>query len=213
MMSDKRIDFKKLVGSIHQVHDELTAQASRAVNVSLTLRNWLIGAYIAEYELNGADRAEYGDRLFEELSSALQAKGMTRCERRELYRYSAFYTVYPQIVESVTPKLLFLGDQALEKVETLSPQSGMSGKELVQKLSFSHLSELVNVDDPLKRSFYEMECIRGGWSVRELKRQIGSLSDRQVAALKKMMSRYIDQIPACADVREELGLPEPKAKK
>jgi len=174
-MSDKRIDFEKLVGSIHQVHDELSAQASRAVNVSLTLRNWLIGAYIAEYELNGADRAEYGDRLFEELSSALQAKGMTRCERRELYRYSAFYTVYPQIVESVTPKLLFLGDQALEKVETLSPQSGMSGKELVQKLSFSHLSELVNVDDPLKRSFYEMECIRGGWSVRELKRQIGSL--------------------------------------
>jgi hypothetical protein len=50
-------DFEKLVDTIRLVHDALAAQANRAVNISLTLRNWLIGCYIAEYEQNGEDRA------------------------------------------------------------------------------------------------------------------------------------------------------------
>jgi len=43
-------NFEKLVGSIQQVHEDIAAQAGRAVNISLTMRNWLIGCYIAEYE-------------------------------------------------------------------------------------------------------------------------------------------------------------------
>jgi hypothetical protein len=50
----------RLVQQIQQTHQELSAQASKAVNVSLTLRNWLIGLYITEYEQQGKDRAEYG---------------------------------------------------------------------------------------------------------------------------------------------------------
>ena len=42
-------------------------------------------------------------------------------------------------------------------------------------MSFTHLAELIRIDDPLKRAFYEIECIRGNWSVRELKRQVASL--------------------------------------
>jgi len=61
-------DFEKLVGVIRRVHEEMAAQAGRAVNISLTLRNWMIGAYIAEYELSGADRASYGDALLSELA-------------------------------------------------------------------------------------------------------------------------------------------------
>ena len=64
--------FANLVQSIQHIHDELAAQACRAVNVSLTLRNWLIGCYIAEYELRGKDRAEYGERLLDELASELK---------------------------------------------------------------------------------------------------------------------------------------------
>ena len=51
----------------------------------------------------------------------------------------------------------------------------MDGRTLVSRLSFTHLAELVAIDDPLKRAFYEMECIRGNWSVRTLKRQIATL--------------------------------------
>ena len=66
-----QLDFNQLVVAIRYADTELSAQASRAVNVSLTLRNWLIGYYIAEYELNGADRAVYGEKILLELSLRL----------------------------------------------------------------------------------------------------------------------------------------------
>lgn len=69
------LDFCALVGAIRQVSDNLTAQAGRAVNISLTLRNWMIGAYIDEYELCGADRANYGDKLLVNLSRELKKHG------------------------------------------------------------------------------------------------------------------------------------------
>ncbi len=66
-------DLECLARSIQTAHQELAQQASRAVNVSLTVRNWVIGHYIAEYELNGADRATYGDRLLERLAVRLRS--------------------------------------------------------------------------------------------------------------------------------------------
>jgi len=64
----QEMNFNSLVAAIQQVHYELSAQASRAVNVSLTMRNWFIGCYIAEYELHGADRTVYGDKLLSALA-------------------------------------------------------------------------------------------------------------------------------------------------
>ena len=177
----------ELTGAIHRIHDELADQASRAVNISLTLRNWLIGCYIEEYERTGKDRAEYGERLMDTLAAELTALGVPRCDRRELYRYRQFYLVYPQIVEALTPQLKpYLGSliqqlEVTEKskgiriVESVTPKSQIDGKTLVSKLSFTHIVELINIDDDTKRAFYESECMRGNWSVRELKRQIGSL--------------------------------------
>lgn len=57
----------------------------------------------------------------------------------------------------------------------MSPEFALAGATLITSLSFTHLKELIAIDDPLQRAFYEVECIRGNWSVRELKRQIGSL--------------------------------------
>ena len=62
-----------------------------------------------------------------------------------------------------------------KKVEALSPQLISSGNDLIAQLSFTHFAELIEIDDPLQRVFYEHECIRGNWSVRELKRQIATL--------------------------------------
>jgi hypothetical protein len=101
----KELTFEHLVGSIRGVDAELAAQAGRAVNISLTLRNWLIGWYIAEYELRGADRAQYGEMLLANLSLQLIATGVSRTEERELRRYRQFYQTYPQIRESLTPEL------------------------------------------------------------------------------------------------------------
>jgi hypothetical protein len=110
-MTKKELTFSTLISSIQLVHGEMAAQASKAVNIRLTLRNWIIGFYISEYELRGVGRAEYGDRLITELAIQLQAKGMERCDRRELYRYKLFHDTYPQIVESVTPQLLSIGSE------------------------------------------------------------------------------------------------------
>ena len=100
----KRLTFDRLVQSICSVHEKLSVQATKAVNLSLTLRNWLIGMYIAEFELCGADRAKYGDSLFEELAARLAQREVSGCRFRQLYNYRAFYRTYPQILRTVSAK-------------------------------------------------------------------------------------------------------------
>jgi hypothetical protein len=188
-------DFESLVDSIVQIHHQAQDFATKAVNVGLTLRNWLIGHRIVEFEQNGKDRAAYGERLLPELAKRLASAGLKRVDMRELRRFRLLYTTYPQIRETVTPELLArAGALALQPLlqftqqknrETLSPDSQilelpaqptpLASHDLIHRISFSHLSELLEVSDDTQRRFYEIECIRGNWSVRELRRQIDSL--------------------------------------
>lgn len=92
----------ELVQQIQQTHQELSAQTCKAVNISLTLRNWLIGHHIAQYELRGSDRAQYGETLFTELANRL--KSVSNCNRRQLYRYVRFLRHYPAIVGTLPPQ-------------------------------------------------------------------------------------------------------------
>ncbi len=171
------LDFAQLVGTIRRVHEELASQTCKAVNIGLTLRNWLFGCYIAEYELFGADRASYGDNLLSDLSRELRRYEIGSSGRRQLYGYLAFYRTYPQIVRTVPAQSRHLLPQIIpgEKVRTASALSGIEPEKLIGSLSYSHFEQLFALDDDLQRAFYEIECIRGNWSVRELKRQIASL--------------------------------------
>lgn len=181
-------DFESLIVSIVQIHQQAQEFAAKAVNVGLTLRNWFIGHRIVEFEQNGADRAAYGERLLPALAKRLAAAGLKRVDTRELRRFRLLYTIYPQIRETVTPELLarasasaletLLNSPSQAKRETVTPESPMvetASQQLIQRLSFSHLSELLELPDDTQRRFYEIECIRGNWSVRELRRQIDSL--------------------------------------
>ena len=172
------LTFENLVLSIRGIDADLAAQAGRAVNLSLTLRKWLIGWHIEEYERRGADRAQYGEKLMSRLAGELTQQGVSRCDRRELYRYRTFYLIYPMIVEALPPPFKSIvaavrksarsgrksGDAAI--AESAPPPFGIAAKELITKLSFSHFAELLAVEDPLKRAFYETECIRGNWGSR-----------------------------------------------
>jgi len=172
--NDQQLNFQYLINTIQAVHKDLTSHAGKAVNVSLSLRNWLIGCYISEYQLNGVDRAGYGDKLLTRLAQNL--KGISNCNRRQLYRYLKFFRLYPQIVGTLPPQFKNYLPTNLEKQKVgTSPQLKTSADTLLQSLSYSHIELLVDMDDGTKRSFYEMESIRGSWSVRELKRQINSL--------------------------------------
>jgi hypothetical protein len=104
-VADAELDLPSLVAAVLSVHERCAAQASRAVNINLTLRNWLIGAYLHEYELRGADRARYGDGLFSELADQLSKAKVSNCGKRQLYRYARFYKLYPEIVGTLSPQL------------------------------------------------------------------------------------------------------------
>ena len=133
MNKRNELNFDSLISAIRQVHEHLAAQAGKAVNISLTLRNWLVGCYIREYEQNGSDRAYYGEKLLERLAESLKEQGLERMEPRELRRYRQFYQVYPQIRETVTPKLHnLLPVRALSKTGirgTVTPELSFSGKK------------------------------------------------------------------------------------
>ena len=161
-----------LVDAIQQTDAAFATQAAKAVNVSLTLRNWHIGCYITEYEQKGADRAQYGERLFEHLAEQLAPIGLKRMDARELRRFRQFYLTYPQIREALTPVLASLpaiGKPGLPSIrETASPESftpptpalTLSARRLLDRLSFSHFAELLQIEAPLKRLFYFLLLIR-----------------------------------------------------
>lgn len=124
-MTAKQLDFTNLVNAIQDTHETFAAQASKAVNICLTMRNWLVGYYIVEYELQGSDRANYGDYLLDKLSEQLVKNGLKRMDIRELRRFRQFYSYYPQIRETLSPEL---------KTRPIS----IAGRLLIERLSFSH---------------------------------------------------------------------------
>lgn len=87
--------FENLVSIIEQTHSHFQQQAVKAVNVSLTIRNYLIGFYLVEFEQNGEDRAAYGTKLLDTLAAKLSIKGLVSAE---LSRCRQFYFCYPQIL-------------------------------------------------------------------------------------------------------------------
>lgn len=207
----KGLTFDVLAEAIRLIDNDIAAQVGRAVNVGLTLRNWLIGRRIAEYELNGADRAKYGEGLLAKLSKKLEGMKVSGCGKRQLYQYLRFYQTYPRIVRSVTaqfPALLSEGLALPEKVRSTAAQSGVTPQGVLQRLSYTHIEQLVALDTPSARSFYEAECLRGNWSVRELKRQIASLYyersslSRDKDKLARQVRRRAETVQARLAVRD-----------
>lgn len=189
----KNMDFESLVGRINQVQNLLQAQAAHAVNLSLTSRNWLVGYYIVEFEQHGEDRAKYGDNLLKKLAKRLNRRGLGE---RRLYEYRLTYQVYPQLGRLVAGYVVKNGQNEILRLPTAISMDGTVEDEILRlptaisvapkeawqtpaeslfsKLSATHLVYLSNIDNDLKRAFYEQESIRGCWTVKELDRQVSS---------------------------------------
>ena len=172
--------FKILAERVKDVHNATSSIAKGAVNQLLTIRHWAIGCYIVEYEQEGCDRAKYGARLLQNLADELSIKGL---DRQLLNACRMFYVKYPQICATVSHKLqgidyfpenlVVIKKKIREAIcETVSRKFETPPELLVTRLSFSHIKEIMTIDDPMERFFYELECIKGTWSVRELRRQI-----------------------------------------
>lgn len=192
------MNFELLVNNILETHSTLQQSALKSINKHLTLRNWLIGFYIVEFEQKGEDRAKYNEKLLPELAKSINIKGLSETN---LKLNRQFYNTYPQIGQTLSDQLKQLNiginpirqtlsdefqntvNQPLGIVQTLFAQSQnlktqglqVPPDKLINLLSFSHFTLLFPIADPLKRTFYETECMKGNWSHNELRRQISSL--------------------------------------
>ena len=174
--------FDHLSELVLQLHDSAYSATVKAINRFATIRNYVIGFYIVEYEQHGNDRAKYGDRLLKRLAESVNKRGINETILKNCRR---FYLAYPQIKDYLTAISPTASKKSLGKSPTLSDKSSQisptlsdnfvtPAAELVSKLSFSHIVEILTIDDPLARFFYETECIRCCWSVKELRRQIST---------------------------------------
>ena len=193
----ENMDFESLVGRINLIQDALQEQAAHAVNLSLTARNWLVGYYIVEFEQRGEDRAKYGEKLINRLAERINRKGF---EPRRLREFRQLYIVYPSLGHEVVKYiqknqlLLFQSDESsiwrLPSAKLQNDDNQINEKwrmpsakleewstppdKLFNRLNFSCLLYLTSIEDPLKRTFYEQETIRGCWTFKELDRQVSS---------------------------------------
>jgi predicted nuclease of restriction endonuclease-like (RecB) superfamily len=192
------MNYASLVKAIQSATSQLQGRVATVANQALVLRNWLVGADLIEFEQNGKERAKYGDGLLERVAKDMLRAGTTGLHARVLRTCRQVYLIYPQIrltlsAESTASLLdpvrrTVSRDLALQIPVTASPKSKSSirptpsaelptplSPEALLHLSWSKLVELIAIDDPWKRAFFENECIKANWSVRQLRRQIGSL--------------------------------------
>ena len=184
--------FEHLSDLVEQVHTSAYSASVKAINRFATVRNYVIGYYIVEYEQHGSDRAKYGDKLLKRLAEKVNKRGINKTL---LYNCRLLYLTYPQIQTYLEGKsatqshhseifptpsgkssqIIPTSSGKLATIDpTLSDKFTTEAHKLISQLSFSHLVEIMTVDDPLARFFYETECIKCCWSVKELRRQIAT---------------------------------------
>lgn len=233
--SNKRsAGYPQLVTAISAINTQMVTRVATVANQALVIRNWMVGAYIVEFEQNGSDRAKYGERLLERLAEDLKGKGIKGMGFTTLKMCRLLFQTYPAIGQPVVDQLglpdfrlqigqpvddllsegtLVARNSMMHPVITESEANltatsirqppvaelemshelarsnltvsirGPLDPELptplesaqIARISWAHFLELIRIDDPWKRAFYENELIQGHWSKRQLQRQIESL--------------------------------------
>lgn len=149
--------------------------SARAVNAAMTAAYWSIGRRIVEHDQRGRSRAEYGEELVDRLAEDLTKRFGRGFGRRNLFQMKAFYLAYPANVQ--TPSAQSSAGEIARKVQTPSALSRVE-RQIAERsfpLPWSHDVRLLAVREPAARRFYETEALRGGWTVRQLDRQIDTL--------------------------------------
>ncbi len=186
------IQNKILFSQVVELLQNARQQVLRTVNSTMVYTYFEIGRVIVEEEQNGKDRAEYGKHILKGLSEELTKEFGRGFSIRNLEQIRKFYLTYSnsaallRILEITDSSLLSTNSQN-EKAQTLSakfknaiPQTTYAELDYHQtlisffKLTWSHYSFLMRIDDEKERRFYEIESEKYNWSVRELKRQYDS---------------------------------------
>lgn len=207
------MNLAELANVLKDINSQTVNYAAKSINLATTIRNWVFGYYIQEYELNGNDKAKYGEQVIENLAKMLASSDVKACSVRHLQLCRQFYGTYPSIAQTVFAQFERISPDFLPKKITQTvfapsskvEQSVIAPEKLLSSLAYSHFIELFKIQEPLRRVFYEVECIKGGWSVRELKRQINSLYCER-SALSTNKQKLSDITHAASEVYEPASI-------
>jgi predicted nuclease of restriction endonuclease-like (RecB) superfamily len=206
--------YSQLVASVTQLLDRARSYSARSINAVMTATYWEVGRRIVEHEQHGKKRAEYGRALLHRLSADLTAKLGRGFSERNLLIMREFYSQWP-IPQTASAELLdVLAESQTGKLQTLSAESVEDRPRPKFPLSWSHYVRLLTVKNADARGFYEAEALRGGWSVRQLDRQIASqfyertaLSKNKAAILRKgQETTPADRIEANEEIKDPFVL-------
>ena len=180
-----KVEYDLILSDLSELLEQSRRLTARSVNAIMTATYWEIGRRIVEVEQRGAERAEYGEELLKRLSKDLTDTFGRGFSRQNLQQMRLFYLGWQ--------KCQTLSGKSEEIQQTLSAESS-NLIEIAKRfpLPWSHYVLLLSCKSEYARDFYEKEALRGGWTVRQLKRQINSqfyertaLSKNKAAMLKK----------------------------
>ncbi len=208
--------YHSVLGEVVDLLEQARIGSARAVNALMTAAYWQVGARIVHHEQHGADRADYGAELLTRLADDLGKRFGGGFSRQNLQSMRAFYLAYPpeKICQTVSGKLegakrqtvsgKFISDKSA--LVRMIPRLDWQSLAAAFPLSWSHYVKLMSVANGFAREFYQSEAVRGGWTVRQLDRQINS-SFYERAALSRDKIRALTHgtrtIPEDAVTAEE----------
>ena len=179
-------NYDSILSDVVELLEQSRRLTARSVNAIMTATYWEIGRRIVEVEQKGEERAEYGNEFLIRLADDLSKRFGRGFKKSNLYQMRSFFLTYQNIFQTLSGK-------SQEIMQMPSAQS-LTLAEIAQKfpLPWSHYVLLLSCRDAGEREFYETESLRGGWSVRQLKRQKDSqfyartlLSKNKAAMLEK----------------------------
>ncbi len=181
--TDEKSDagYKAIFGDVSRIVDAARRSAARSVNAVMTAAYWMIGRRIVEFEQSGEKRAEYGTALLERLAADLTQRFGRGFSRQNIQQMRRFYLSYPseQIQQTLSGESDQLRQQAICQTvsgnsDTTSTQVRLGQLLKAFPLPWSAYVRLLSIKNTRAREFYETEALSGGWSVRQLNRQINS---------------------------------------
>ena len=204
--------FSDFAGGIEVLLEAARRTSARSVNAVMTATYWEIGRRIVEFEQGGEKRARYGKKLLKNLSAKLTKRFGKGFSQDNLERFRLFYLRFSQdlISETVSRKLPEISLTQAEEEDSATPlrnseKSGhiidIAGLAEAFPLPWSHYVQLIRLHSDEAIRFYHTEALRGGWSVRQLKRQIDTqfyertaLSKNKAGMLQKGREARQDEI-------------------
>ena len=218
---EENAPYEAVFGDVSKIIDAARESAVRSVNAAMTAAYWLIGRRIVEFEQSGEERAEYGAALIERLAEDLTGRFGRGFSRQNVQNMRLFYLSYPieKIRQTVSGKLPASPRRRIRQTpsgisEAASIEMGFDDLLVAFPLPWSAYVRLLSVRNESAREFYETEALRGGWSVRQFDRQIGSQFYERTALSKNrasmltggLMERSEDHVVPGEQIKDPLVL-------